>query len=294
MYYFTYGFLYLISLLPWRILYFISDGFYALTYYIIGYRKEVVMKNLSIAFPEKSNEERIRIAKDFYHNLIDTFIETVKLLSVSKKQFEKRFTCNDFHVLNDLYPTGQNVQIHGGHFFNWEFANNGIALSSAYPFVGVYMPIANKVIDRIIYQLRSRYGTILIPATDFKTKFHQYAGDRYVLGLAADQSAGNTLNAYWTEFFGRKAPFVKGPEKGARLNNTAIIYGNYYRIKRGYHKLDLKLLTTRPNSFPEGDLTKMMIREIEDSIRKNPANYLWSHRRWKHEFDEEKYGHLVV
>ena len=275
-------------------MYIISDCIYALGYYIIGYRKDVVMKNLSLAFPEKTEAERIRIAKDFYHNLIDNFIETLKLVSVNKKQFQKRFICNDWHVLNDLYPTGQKVQFCTAHFFNWEFANLGASLSSKYPFVVVYMPVANKIIDKIIYNMRSKFGTILIPATEFRTKFHQYASNIYALVLVADQSAGNPSKAYWADFFGRKAPFVKGLEKGARLNNTAIIYGNFFKIKRGYYKLDLKLMTTEPNQYPEGAITKMMIKEVEASVKKNPANYLWSHRRWKHEFDEEKYGKLVV
>src|SRR6187431_2879828 len=122
MYYFVYGLLWLISLLPFRILYFISDAFYGLIYYIIGYRKDVVMNNLLIAFPEKTEKERIVIAKKFYHNLIDTFIETIKMISVSNKFIEKRFTAN-WKLLNDIYPSGKSVQLHLGHNFNWEWGN---------------------------------------------------------------------------------------------------------------------------------------------------------------------------
>ncbi len=294
MYAITYGFFYLLSLLPWRVLYFISDGFYGLVYYVIGYRKEVVMKNLAIAFPEKTETERIRIARDFYHNLIDNFIETLKLLSISEKEIKKRFACNDWNILNDLYPTGQKVQFYTAHYFNWEFANMGASLASKYPFVVVYMPISNKVIDRLLIKLRSRFGTVLIPATDFRSNFQKYVNDTYAMALVADQSAGNPSNAYWAAFFGRKAPFVKGPEKGARLNNTAVIYGNFYKVKRGYYRVDLKLITTEPRTYPEGALTRIMITEVEASVRKNPANYLWSHRRWKHEFNEEQYGDLVI
>ncbi len=294
MYYLIYGFLYLLSLIPWPIMYGISDLVYGLIYYIIRYRKEVVFRNLSIAFPEKTEQERIQIAKEFYHNFTDTFIETIKLLSISTKNFEKRFTCSDIHVLNDLYATGQSVELVSGHYFNWEFGNLGLARLSKYPFLGVYMPLSNPAFNKIVYDLRSRYGTILLPATQFRAAFLKYSKETYMLGLVADQSPGGPDHVYWTEFFGKMTPFVKGPEKGAKVNNTAVIYAYYYKVKRGHYKVDLKLLTTDPSSFAEGQLTKTMIREIEASIRQNPANYLWTHRRWKFEFDPEKYQSSVV
>src|SRR4051812_29155104 len=130
-----YALLYLISLLPWRVLYFISDGFYVLAYYIFGYRRKVVMSNLLIAFPLKTEAERTRIAKDFYHNFLDTFVEMVKFLSLSDENFSKRLTGN-FDLLTQLYSTGQNVQLHSAHFFNIEYLNWGIPKYSPYPFLG--------------------------------------------------------------------------------------------------------------------------------------------------------------
>lgn len=293
MYYIIYPLLYLLSLLPWFVLYLLSDGIYVLIYYVFGYRKEVVMKNLLIAFPEKTEGERIRIAKEFYHNFTDTFIETIKLLSVSDKEFNKRYTSN-IEIVNALYDTGINVQLQAGHFFNWEYINLGVARDSRIPFVAVYMPISNKAFDKIIYNLRSRYGTILVPAVDFKTKFHQYVRGRYALGLAADQNPGSPLAAHWVNFFGRLTPFVRGPEKGAKLNNTAVFFGHFYKVKRGYYHIQLELLTDRPRDFEDGKLTQLFASRVEVAIRLKPSNYLWSHRRWKWEFDQEKYGHLVV
>ncbi len=251
------------------------------------------MKNLLIAFPEKTEQERTRIAKDFYHNFIDTFIETVKLLSISSKEFDRRCIRN-FDAINNLKATGQNVQVHSGHFFNWEFANMAMGKSSAYPFIGVYQPLGNKVFNRLIVKLRSRFGTILIPVPDFKIAFHQYAKQPYALGLIADQNPSNPNSAFWVPFFGKLAPFVKGPEKGAVRQNTAVVMMDYYKVKRGYYKMECTLLTTTPKELPEGEITKKLIEFIETAIRKRPANYLWSHRRWKFEFDQEKYGKLVI
>jgi KDO2-lipid IV(A) lauroyltransferase len=159
MYSIVYAIFYLISLLPLRVLYILSDAIYGILYYIIGYRRKVVHQNLIIAFPEKSDTERKKIEKAFYHQFVDTFIEAIKLISMSPKEFSKRFSIN-IDVLNNLYATGQNVQLVAGHFFSWEFANLGIAKQSKYPFIGVYMPLSNKVMDKIMYKMRSRFGTI--------------------------------------------------------------------------------------------------------------------------------------
>jgi len=284
MYYVIYPIFYLLSLLPWRVLYFISDGFYGLIYYVIGYRKEVVMKNLLIAFPEKTGAERVRIAKDFYLNFTDTFIETVKLISVSEKEFDKRFTSN-IEVVNALYDTGQNAQMFTGHFFNWEFANLGFAKNAKFPLVFVYLPLANKAFNKVIVDLRSRYGSVMLSSGEFKDRFKEYVNGRYALGLAADQNPSSPQNAYWVSFFDRLTPFFTGPEKGAKTNNMLCFFGHFYKVKRGYYHFEFELMTTTPNDFETGELTKLYVDLLEKAIRKKPSNYLWSHRRWKWEFD---------
>jgi KDO2-lipid IV(A) lauroyltransferase len=294
MYIIIYSFLYLISLLPWRILYFISDGIAFLLHRVFQYRLNVVHQNLAIAFPNKSIKERSEITKAFYQQFTDSFIETIKLLSVSDKTFSKRFTSNS-EVLHDLYKSGQSVQLMAGHFFNWEFANWGAAKYGKYSFIGVYMPLTNKAFNKIILDLRSRYGSILIPATSFKTIFPKYAAKGpYALALAADQNPGNPLQAYWVNFFGRPTPFVKGPEKGAKINNTAQVFANFYRTKRGFYHMQYEVMTTSPNYFKDGQLTAQFVRILEEKIKANPANYLWSHRRWRYEYDASIHEKLFI
>lgn len=294
MYFIIYSLLYLVSLLPWRVLYWVSDFIAFVLQHIIKYRVDVVSGNLAIAFPNKTIEERKKIANDFYEQLTDSFIETIKLLSMSDKTFKKRFTSN-IEVLDELYKTGQNVQIMAGHFFNWEFANWGFAKYSPYKFIVVYMPLSNKAFDKIIYDMRTRYGSILIPATQFKTQFHKYANSgTYAMALAADQNPGNPMSAYWVNFFGRLTPFVKGPEKGAKINNTAQVFVDFYRVKRGYYHSNYEIMTTSPNYFKDGQLTAAYVKTVEEKIKLRPANYLWSHRRWRYEFDAQKHSKLLV
>jgi KDO2-lipid IV(A) lauroyltransferase len=292
MYYIVYGFFYTLSLIPWRIFYFISDCIYALLYYVFGYRKKVVMANLLIAFPDKTEKERVKIAKEFYHNFIDTFIEMIKLFSISEKEFDKRMVGN-YSVLHELYETGQNVQLNGGHFFNWEFVNWGIAKNSPYRFLGIYAPMSNKVVDRIMLKIRSRFNTVLINAYTFKTSFHQVAKGRFMLALAADQNPPSPEKSYWVNFFGRLTAFFPGPEKGAIKNKTAVVFVHYFKIKRGYYRVEFTPFTSQPENYDHGILTKEYVKFLERCIQKEPANYLWSHRRWKHQYREEFSKNLV-
>jgi len=275
-------------------MYIISDFVAFLLQRVFKYRLAIVQQNLAIAFPKKTEKERQEITNEFYQQFTDSFIETFKLLSISDKNFDKRFTSN-VEVLNNLYASKQSVQIMAGHFFNWEFANWGAAKYGKYPFIGVYMPLSNPYFNKIILKLRMRYGSIMIPATSFKTQFHKYATEgSYAMALAADQNPGNPLSAYWLPFFGRLTPFVKGPEKGALLNNTAQVFVHFYRVKRGYYHSEYEVMTTSPNYFKDGQLTALYVKVLEEKIKLKPANYLWSHRRWRYEYDPKQHEKLLV
>jgi KDO2-lipid IV(A) lauroyltransferase len=292
MYYLIYGFLYAISLLPLKVLYLVSDFFYVLVYYVLGYRKKIVLRNLSIAFPEKSEEEKKEIAKKFYRNFTDTFIETIKFISAGKKFYTKHFT-GDMSVLDELYIKGKKCQVHLGHNFNWELANIGVGLNTKYLMLIVYMPINNNAIDRLFKKIRGKWGSELLPATKMSTAMIPYRNQQYLLALVADQNPGNPSKAYWLNFFGRPTPFVKGPEKGARANDTAVVFAHFTKKKRGVYEVHFELATEEPLSMPETELTKIYIHHLESVIRQQPEMWLWSHRRWKHEWKPE-YGPVIA
>jgi len=286
MYYIVYPLLYLVSLLPFIILYGISDFFAFLLYHVIKYRRDVVMSNLAIAFPEKTTEEKIKIAKKFYQYFTDTMIESLKFISISKRQLLKRST-GSFEIINDLIDKGYSINLMAGHQFNWEYANLLYAINLKIPFVGVYMPIKNKSFNKIFYDFRSRYGTVLISAHDFKNKMHDVFKKQYMLALAADQNPGSATLGYWLNFFGRPVPFVTGPEKGAVKNNAAVVYVGFKKIKRGHYKFETTLLTEQSAHTKTGELTNLYRDILEKTIKEDPANYLWSHRRFKFEWKEE-------
>jgi KDO2-lipid IV(A) lauroyltransferase len=288
MYYLTYSFLWLISLLPFRVLYLFADLIYFLVFHVVGYRKAVVLNNLQIAFPEKTDAERLAIAKQFYHNMIDTFVESIKFITLSKNRALSRSSA-DFHVLDQALSSGKPVYAFGCHQFNWEYVNILFPLHLKVPFIGVYMPIANKLLDRIFYDFRKRYGTVLVPATAFKEKREELLKGQYVLALAADQNPGHPANAFWMPFFGKPAPFVTGPAKGAIRSDAVVVMAEMQRIKRGHYHFAMRIMADDVKNMEPADLAARYRDELERVIRQDPANYLWSHRRWKYEWKAE-YG----
>jgi len=291
MYYIVYGLLWLVSLLPWKVLYFFSDVIYVLIYYLFKYRREIVMNNLLIAFPEKTEKERIAIAKKFYHNLFDTFIETLKMLSASKQSLLKRFTAN-WEVINDVQKTGRNVQVHIGHNFNWELCNASSPINFTAPFLAVYMPLTSKLFERLFLKLRSRFGTVLLRATHMKEDFMLHRNKQYVLALAADQNPGNPASGWWFNFFGHPAPFVKGPAKGAISNDAIVVFTFIHKVRRGYYEAVFSTPEENLTAFSEQELTEKFVRYLEGVIRTYPDMWLWSHRRWKWEWKPE-YGEII-
>lgn len=247
------------------------------------------MQNLEAAFPEKTDAERKRIAKKFYHHFIDTFIETIKMLSCSEAFLRKRFSGN-WQVVADIYEQGYSCQIHLGHNFNWEWGNAAIAAAIPHKVAVVYMPIQSKTLDRLFLRLRTRAGSGLIPATPseaYRTGLRQLREHRYALILAADQSPGDPAKAYWLNFLNQPTGFVTGPEKSARLSKLPVFFTVISRLKRGHYHAEQVLATTDPRSLKEGELTVMFARFLEDVIRKQPENWLWSHRRWKRPWKPE-------
>lgn len=253
------------------------------------------MNNLQIAFPEKSLDERKKIAKQFYRNFIDTFIETIKMLSASDAFFKKRITGN-WDLLNQMHNSAQAVHVHMGHTFNWEWGNYMASKEFLYKFIVVYMPVKNKAIDRLFIKIRLRGGGALVPATPAKayiSSFYPHRNSQFVLALVADQSPGNASSAYWLNFFGKPTAFITGPEKGARAKNLPVFFCYISKPKRGYYNIVFTLAEKDPQTLKEGEMTVRFARFLEEAITRYPDMWLWSHRRWKLEWKDE-YARLWI
>jgi len=291
MYYIIYPLLYLLSLLPFFILYGISDFCAFLLSRVFNYRKEVILYNLSIAFPEKTEKERRQIARKFYQYFTDSFIEMLKFLSISKKEMLKR-TTGTFDLINRLLAEGKNVNLLCGHQFNWEYANLLYSAVLKVPFITIYHPLQNKAFDRLTLKMRTRFGAHLISSHSFGTKMHTVFKSQYALVLAADQSPSNPRRGYWINFFNNPTPFLTGPEKSAVRNKIPVVYVAFKRVKRGHYHFESILLTENGGNTERGEITSRYRDELEKAIKQDEPNYLWSHKRFKFEW-QPGYGEII-
>jgi len=286
MYYLIYAFFYLLSLLPFVVLYLLSDLAAFVLFSVTRYRKGVVLENLLIAFPAKTDSERLAIAKQFYRNFTDNFVETLKLLSISGSAFDKRVAI-DITACNALATQGKNFQFNSGHQMNWEYASLAISKHLKVPWLAVYKKLNNTAVEKLVTGVRSRFGATMVAIEDYGFRMPSLMKKQYALGLIADQNPALPHSAYWLNFFSRPAPFLAGTDKGARRNKTAVVFVNIVRLRRGYFKLELDIITENAEHFNDGELTRIYRTYLQEKITQQPSNYLWSHRRWKHQLQEQ-------
>jgi KDO2-lipid IV(A) lauroyltransferase len=275
--------IYAISLLPFRVLYLVSDAVYFLLYYVTGYRKKVVLQNLRNSFPEKTDAEIRRICKDFYRYLCDLFLETFKTLTISKSAMIKHcsFTPATVELFRQLAADKQSVVLVMGHKGNWEWAGNTFSLLCPQQLYVIYHPLANKHFNGLMYRMRTRFGTKLIAMQDTFRDMMQHRDQVTATAFIADQ-APQPKTAQWLTFLHQDTPVFKGTEKIAQKLNYPVVYVTVHREKRGYYTVSAELLTATPDREKDGDITISHTRKLEADIIAQPATWLWSHKRWKH------------
>lgn len=287
----VYVLFYTLSLLPFRILYGMADIGYVLLYYIIRYRRGVVRKNLVTAFPEKSIDDIKTIERKFYHWFCDYFLEAIKLLSISDKELRHRFTIINSEEVEQCFQEGQDVAAILGHYCNWEWLSCvGMNLPPEREIGLIYHPLRNKTFDYLFRKLRSHeQNGHVIPKKDILryvvTKKRE--GVRNICGYISDQGPKWTNIHLWLPFLNHEyTPVFTGGERIMRKMNNAVFYVEMSRPKRGYYTATYKLITREPNTLPADDITRRFFCLLEETIRQEPAFYLWSHNRWKRTKEE--------
>ena len=284
---------YLISLLPFRALYLLSDGLYVVLFHMVGYRRKVVEKNLRMAFADKTDNDRLLIEHKFYHWLCDYFVESIKLLSISKEELQRRFTIANSDEVEKCFEEGQSAAAVLGHYCNWEWLSCvGIDLPANRVMGLVYHPLRNRYFDRLFVDLRSHMGGVPIPKQDILRYLVKYRreGVMSLFGYISDQGPKMNNIHLWLDFMNQDTPVFTGSERIIRKMNNAVFYVEMSRPKRGYYTCTYHLITRQPDSLPEHEITRIFFQKLEQTIRKNPEFYLWSHNRWKRtreEFDKE-------
>ena len=284
----VYPIIWLLSILPLRILYVLSDFIYILLYHVFGYRREVVSGNLKLSFPNKTEKELRKIEKRFYHHFVDIFIEMIKSFSISKKEISKRYKYTNIEVINKIEDSGKSIVIMGAHYNNWEWiiTLNNYVKSETF---AAYTKVNNKHFEKKMLDSREKLGANFIQTTKFvKAMESNKANNKLAIyGLLSDQSPQLHKAKYFKEFMGVRAPIHTGAEFLAKRFDLAVVLMKTKKIKRGYYETTFELLAENPNDFDDYQITDIFLEKIEKQIREEPAYYFWSHKRWKHSHEIE-------
>ena len=280
-YFVSLPFIYLVALLPFPLLYGLSNILYAVLYGLVGYRKTVVRANLKNAFPEKSDDERRNIERAYYLHLCDLVLETFKLLGMRRSELLKRCKINNYESYYNLLSQRRNTVATLGHQGNWEWVGAAVATRSDSALYVIYRPLSNTWFDRLMIRIRKRFGAVPVAANDILRKLYK---DQHVLTTAAfliDQTP-SPAHAHWMEFLNQPTPVYEGTEKIARKFNSPVIFAGMRKVKRGYYEVDMSVLCDDPSVLTDGELTELHTKALERCIVAQPHTWLWSHRRWKH------------
>lgn len=283
----VYCILKLMALLPLGVLYVLSDLVFMFLYYIIRYRRRVVEDNLELCFPDKSLAERSRICRGFYRNFADYIFETIKLLHISDAEIERRMFFDNTDAIDSLVSGGRSVAVYFSHCGNWEWAPS-VTLHScpdgvATAFCQVYRPLRNKMFDALMLRVRSRFGSISIPKAVVLRRLigMKREGLVTVTGFMSDQKPSHGDPTLPLLFLGRPTAFITGTEELARRLNMAAVYWDMHKVSRGHYRIVTRVISENVADTAHGEVTRAYAAMLEQTIERNPAIWLWSHKRWK-------------
>jgi len=278
--------LYFISILPFSVLYGISNVIAFLFIHVLNYRKDVVFSNLKRAFPEKSEDEINYLAKKYYLHLSDLFVETIKCLSMSKKEVLKRMRNVNQDLYESFFVKNQNCIVVMSHCGNWEWVCLMSQLTCKQQVYSTYKPLSHQGFNAMMYAIRTKFGSVLVSMNETLRMVLNNENERsnYVIALLGDQNPANTNNVYWaSNFLNQETAFLNGPAKMAKRFNIPMVYLSSTKLKRGFYEAHTELLVANPSLVSESEISEILVKRIEQEIISQPEIWLWSHRRWKYQ-----------
>ncbi len=273
----------IIQLFPLKFHYILSDLFFLLVYYVVRYRRKVVLTNLTNSFPEKSENDIRLIAKKFYHHFCDTFIETLYFDRISETEIKKRLTLLNFEILEKFLGEGRPVILALGHYNNWEWSCSW-PLHTGYRGNVIYKKLTNKSFDLFYYNMRSRFGVVPLERADSYRKLISDSNNKQnaITAFLMDQTPRKHEIQYWTTFLNQDTPVLTGTEKVACKLDAAVFFCHIRKIKRGYNRIEFRMIAEHASKTALFEITEKATRMIEEVIIERPELWLWSHKRWKH------------
>ncbi len=276
--------MWLLALLPFRVLYILSDGLYFLMRHVVHYRKRIVRRNLHRSFPEKTEAELREIERKFYHYICDYMLEEVKMLRMSFEELCSRMEYGNTEEYLAMTEKHGGIVVLIPHYanFEWLIGMGSIMRPEDVP-VQVYKPLRNVYLNEMFKLIRARFGGYNVPkhSTAREVIKLRREGKHMVVGLITDQSPNISEAHHWTTFLHQDTVFMDGAERIAKLMNFPVFYCELQRTARGHCKACFELLTETPKQTPDGEITELFVRRLEQTIRREPAYWFWSHKRWK-------------
>ena len=271
-----------ISWLPFPLLYGLSDILFFIFYYIFPYRRKVVLQNLRSSFPEKPEAEIRKIEREFYRHFCDVLVETIKLFSASQNAIESRILLVNPELLDEYFTKGKSLILVTGHYANWEWPAVTLTSHSKHKGTGIYQRLSSKFFDKKLRQTRARFGMELMSTREVADFFESHQNQLCAYGFINDQSPSDPKKGHWMKFLNQPTCMLTGAERYAVKFNYPILYGAITRIKRGHYRIEYIPVSDSPASEKSFFITEKCAMINESIIRKDPAYWLWTHRRWKH------------
>lgn len=290
-YYVLFFLLTLLSYIPFRVLYILSDGLYGLLYYVCRYRRTVVRRNLTESFPEKSEQEIKRIEKKFYHFFADQILESCKMASISPEEMSRRMKFTNVETANAVLEKGKSIALYMGHYGNWEWVSSiPLCLAKGVKAVQIYHKLRNEDMDRLILRNRGRMGAISVEMRKTARYINESvsAHETSIVGFIADQSPRKKDVRHFLSFLHHDTPVLTGTEKIIKHYGFESWFLDIKRVKRGYYEAELVKMHDAPQQLPDFELTAIYYRMLEQMIQKRPELYLWTHNRFKHAIKHEE------
>lgn len=283
------AFLWCLAWLSLSVLYRVSNGLFFIVYHVVKYRRAVVEENLRRSFPDQDKEALERISRAYYHNLCDLIVEIFKLRHAKFDTIAERFEFKNLEIIHSLEKEGKSIIAMIGHCGNWEWMSMVLKSKLTIPVYGVYKPLSDKFFDKYMRNLRSRfYPDSLIPFKETYRFLIRHRKEQLLVVMAGDQTPHRSEINFWTPFLNQDTPVFLGAEKIAQSLDYAVVFFEVHRTGRGRYSVEVKLLSDDCKALEHGELTKMHVGVLEKALRKEPDNWLWSHKRWKYSGEKEK------
>lgn len=283
---------YPLSILPLFVLYAIAFPFYIILAFVLRYRRKVTDTNFMKSFPDLSRKEIRKLRNRYYWHLTQLGIEMLKMISMSKKNVMRRYHCSNPEVVNRFFEEGKSVVLMSSHYNNWEWMVLSLDMQFKHHGIGVGAHNTNKVFEKLINRARTRYGTEVVFHDNVREvmAYHENNNIPAAYMILSDQNPSNPKRCYVAEFLNQKRGFIRGSEGFARKYDIPVLYYKVVKERLGHYRIDVEVITEHPNELPDGAIMQRYTELLEETIKSEIPFWLWSHRRWKHNFDNALLG----